>query len=49
MQIDPLIQRTTQAHAPEVLTVAGTVITYASSCFKTTYRHVWVDIMTVCH
>lgn len=49
MQIDPLIQRTTQAHASKMLTVAGTVITYTSCCFITTYRHVRFDVMTVCH
>ena len=49
MQIDPLIERTTQAHASEMLTVAGTVITYTSSCFITTYWHVCFDVMTVCH
>ena len=49
MQIDPLYQRTTQAHASEMLTVAGTVITNTSSCFITTYRDIWFDIMTVRH
>lgn len=49
MQINPLFQRTTQAHASEMLTVAGTVITYTSSCFITTYGQVWIDAMAVCH
>ena len=49
MQISPLFQRTTQAHASEMLTVARTVVTYTPSGFITTYWHIWLDVMTERH